>query len=43
MKTDNIHLRVSAEEKAAWEQAARDQGMTLSQWLRWLATINSKK
>ena len=43
MKASDIHIRVSDEEKAAWEQAARDQGMTLSQWLRWLATINSKK
>ncbi len=42
MKDDRIDLRVSAEERARWQAAAKALGLTLSAWLRMLATKAAK-
>lgn len=42
MKDDRIDIRVSAEERARWTAAAKAAGLSLSAWLRWLATKATK-
>lgn len=31
---DTVRLRVTADERKAWEHAARDAKLTLSEWIR---------
>jgi len=34
-KDEYIQLRLTAGERDAYEQAAKDKGMSLSEWIRW--------
>ena len=36
-KDDLLHIRVSAEEKQAWERRAEEEGRPLSGWVRYVA------
>jgi group I intron endonuclease len=38
-KAKNVVLRMSPLEKRRFEQAAAEEGMSLSEWLRWLARL----
>jgi predicted HicB family RNase H-like nuclease len=38
-KAKNVVLRMSPLEKKRFEQAAAEEGMSLSEWLRWLARL----
>lgn len=42
IKNDRIDLRVSAEERARWTAAADAVGLSLSAWLRMLATVAAR-
>jgi hypothetical protein len=36
-RTDNVTIRITAEERERWTAAAAEQDRALSSWLRWLA------
>ena len=38
LKADVIRLRVTADQRADYERAAKDAGLELSSWFRFLAT-----
>ena len=42
-KEVRVHLRTTAAEREAWQAAAKREGLTLSAWLRRLATLASAK
>jgi uncharacterized protein (DUF1778 family) len=42
MKEVRVHLRVTVAEREAWQAAAKREGITLSAWLRRLATLAAK-
>ena len=37
-KTDDVKLRITIEDKARFQEAARRKGLSLSSWLRMVAT-----
>lgn len=43
LKTDRINLVVSPEEKALFEAAAKEVGLSLSSWIRTVALASAKK
>lgn len=42
-KSEQLRLRLSAEEKTLFATAARREGMSLSAWLRWVARRAASK
>jgi hypothetical protein len=36
-KTSRVHFLASPKERSSYEAASEKEGMTLSQWLRWIA------
>jgi uncharacterized protein (DUF1778 family) len=41
--SERIDLRVTSKEREAYDQSAKDKGMTLSEWIKWHLNRASKR